>query len=133
MAENRNFKYTYRAPTEEERREIEAIRREYSAPESGADKLDELRRLDERVKRLPKIVGLSCGIVGVLVFGLGMSLALVWERLVGGAVASALGAAISACGYSLYKLTLKRNQKKYGKQILALTEELLNAEENKDR
>ena len=67
---NNRFHYTYSAPTEEERREIESIRREYQPREKKETDLERLRALDRKVKNLPMAVGLSLGVVGVLVFEL---------------------------------------------------------------
>ena len=122
---NGNFVYSYRAPTQEERREIEGIRREYSSSPSGGDKLARLRALDERVKRAPRIVGLCFGTVGLLLFGAGLALCLQWGAFLPGVLLSAVGVAAMAGGYGLYDLLLKRGKKKYGAEILSLSEELL--------
>ena len=44
--ENKEFKYTYSAPSESERKEIEKIKRQYDTMEKGENKLERLKRLD---------------------------------------------------------------------------------------
>ena len=74
--ENKNdnaFQYTYSAPTQEERMEINSIRQQYDN-ERMESKLDRLRKLDARVKTPAMAWALSLGIVGFLIFGGGMAL-----------------------------------------------------------
>ena len=44
------FNYRYTAPTEEERKEIDSIRRQYAPQEQTETKIERLRRLDALVK-----------------------------------------------------------------------------------
>ncbi len=122
---DKKFQYIYKAPTAEERREIDSIRREYEEGE-GASKMERLRRLHARVKNTANILGLSLGIFGFLVFGLGMTMILEWGLLFYGVLVGVVGCGIMGIAYPLYKWLLKRNKKKYGGEILRLSEELLN-------
>ena len=122
---NDKFQYTYAAPTEEERREIESIRKDFLPPEKNADKLARLRKLNDRVKNAAMITSLSMGVIGILLFGLGMSLCLVWENYVAGVIVAALGIAPMAAATPVYNAVLWRGKKKYGEEILRLSEELL--------
>lgn len=129
MNEGKNkFEYTYSALTEEERAEIESIRRGYLSPEPGGDggKLARLRKLNARVKNAAVCAGLTAGIVGVLLFGAGMSLSLSFSRYAAGIVLSLVGILPMAAAMPLYKFVLGRGRKKYGEEILRLSEELLN-------
>ncbi|MDE6373187.1 MAG: hypothetical protein K2L72_01675 [Clostridia bacterium] len=125
MSENK-FDYTYSAPTEEERREIESIRKQYTASPEKEDKLEKLRRLNTRVTRPPFVIGLTLGVLGTLVLGLGMTMVLEWNITAWGVVVGALGIAIDAVAYPLYRAILSRNKRKYGKLIIELSDELLN-------
>ena len=123
----KKFSYTYGAPTEEERREIESIRSEYSRDERS-EKLERLRCLNARVKKTSTGVALTLGIVGLLVFGLGMTMILEWGILVGGIAVAAVGALPMAGAAPVYNLVLRREKQKYGPEIVRLSEELLGEE-----
>lgn len=112
---------------------IERIRYDYSAHEPT--KYDELKKLDKKVKRPAEIFAYTFGIVGSLVLGTGMCLAM--EVLASGTVALACGIAVGIVGigmvainYFLYKRILKKRKAKYGERILSLSDELLHKQEN---
>lgn len=127
------FEYTYSAPTEQERKEIESIRRQYQAqPVSDREeKLNRLRKLDSFVKNSATTVALILGVVGLLIFGLGMTMVLEWELYIWGVVVGAVGLTPLMIAYPVYNLMLNKNKEKYGEQILMLTEELLNDKNEK--
>ena len=106
------FNYTYSAPTEEERREIESIRSAYTGGEH-ARKLERLRSLNKHVRNMPMCVALTLGIVGVLIFGLGMTMILEWSVLAGGVAVAALGVLPMAFAAPAYNLVLKREKEKH--------------------
>lgn len=122
---NDKFEFTYSAPTERERREIESIKKQYVTTEKEG-KLENLRNLNQRVNRPPKIVGAVFGIAGILIFGLGLTMALEWSLFVWGAIVGVAGAAITAATYPIYQMILKKNKQKYGRQIIDLSNDLLN-------
>lgn len=124
--ENKQFNYTYRAPTEEERREIESIKRQYEAPKTEEGKLERLRKLNNYVNGLATAVSLVVGVIGLLIFGLGLAMVLEWSLLIWGILVMVVGIPPIAIAYPLYNKILKRNKEKYGKEILQLSEELLN-------
>ncbi|MBQ8293664.1 MAG: dihydropteridine reductase [Bacilli bacterium] len=120
------FKYKYVAPTIEERKEIESIKREYLPKEDSMTKLERLRYLDNLVKTIPMILGLSFGVIGLLIFGTGMVFFLEWVNLwYLGIPFSILGIVLIAYAYPVYVKKLKKNKEKYGKEIIELSEELL--------
>ncbi len=124
MTENNNNVYTYKAPTESERRRAESIVKEYIGKDSQ-NPYERLLLLDKKVKTPPIAVSLTLGIVGILIFGLGMAMCLEWSLFLWGAIVAAIGIVPLALAYPVYSLLLKRNKKKYGEQILKLGEELL--------
>ena len=124
--ENKQFNYTYKAPTEEERREIESIKRQYEEPKTEEGKLEKLRRLNNFVNGSATAISLIVGIIGTLVFGLGLTMILEWSKLIGGIIVMIIGIPPIAIAYPLYNKILKRNKEKYGKEIIRLSEELLN-------
>ena len=72
MSNQFNFKYT--APSQEERKEIERIRRQYATQEQTESKIEKLRRLDSLVKNTAIIVSLVLGVIGTLILGLGLTM-----------------------------------------------------------
>ena len=72
--ENDKFDYTYAALTEEERLEIEQMRREYSPEQNKLSALEKMRRLNRKVRRPAEITAVVMGVVGVLTFGAGLSI-----------------------------------------------------------
>lgn len=128
--ENKEFHYTYSAPSERERKEIESIRAQYTKKTCEPEtKLEKLRRLNRQVTSTATIVALILGVVGVLIFGGGMSLVLVKGIWIWGVLLGAVGAVVFGIAYPVYKWIFNRNKKKYGAEILQLSEELLRGEE----
>jgi len=128
---NEKFNYTYSAPTEKQKREIEQIRRQYLEKENkNDDKFIRLKRLNSIVKNGATIVALILGVMGVLIFGTGMSLVLEFEKLVLGIVVACIGVIPIAIAAPVYNVVFKHNKKKYGEEILRLSEQLLNVEKD---
>ena len=127
MNETNSFEYTFTAPTERERREIESIRRQYR-PKPGQDKLDRLKLLDGRVRSTAVAVSISAGVVGSLAFGLGFAMVTEWSLTVPGIVVAGVGFLVACAAYPLYRILLRRGKKKYGEEIVALANELLGEE-----
>ena len=122
------FSYTYSAPTEEERREIEGIRSAYMPPSLRDGKMERLRELDSRVRNMPSAAAIAVGVVGLLIFGGGLSLCLVEysaAKLVAGIVLCAAGIAAMLLAKPVHSRISRRMKAKYGQEILKLSEELL--------
>lgn len=118
-----DFEYTYVAPTQAERKQIERIRESYLPKEENA--FTRLQNLDKKVQTPPMITALTLGIIGTLIFGLGLTFILEWNGLMVGTALSALGLVPILLAYPLYRAVLKRQKKKYAKEILELSEKLL--------
>ena len=127
MSNQFNFRYT--APTEEERKEIDSIRRQYAPQEKTETKLERLRRLDSLVKNTAIIWSLVLGVFGCLIFGIGLTMVLELSILLWGIVLMVIGSVPMAIAFPVYNKLLKKGKAKYGDEILRLSEELLN--ENK--
>ncbi len=124
---SKKFEYSYSAPTEAERKEIESIKKQYMAEEKREETdMEKLRRLDAKVKNMPTMYALIAGIFGILVFGLGLTMVLEWNELVWGVCVMIVGVVPMGLAYPIYQFTLKEGKKKYGAEILALSEKLLN-------
>ena len=118
------FSYQYSA---KENAEVQAIRKKY-LPRSES-KLEELKRLDEAVQTSGMVESLCAGIGGLLVFGLGMCLAM--QVIGSGLVMMVVGILIGIIGivgmliaYPVYRKVLAATKEKYAPRILQLAEEL---------
>ena len=125
MSENK-FVYNYSAPTEEERLEIEDIQKQFVPTATKEDKLTRLRRLNKQVNNPPKIFAYCFGVFATLVFGLGMTMVLQWSLYIWGTIVGVVGASLMGVTYPIYKAILNRNKKRYGQEIIELSNELLN-------
>ena len=130
----KKFEYTYSAPTEEERKEIEALRREYS-PRESAGALERLRALDKKVRLPADITAIVLGVAGILLLGLGMCLTMDvlasgTAFFVLGVVVGIIGIGLTVANYYIHRAILNRRKKKYGEEVLKLTEQLLNGNGN---
>ena len=72
------------------------------------------------------VLSLSLGVVGTLIFGLGLTLILEWSMIVWGTMVAVVGMLPLALAYPAYKLSLTNRKRKYGAEILKLSEEILN-------
>ena len=129
---NDKFSYKYIAPTEEERKEIDSIRRQYAPQEKEETKLERLRRLDALVKNTAIIWSLVLGVLGTLIFGLGLTMILEWQILPWGIVLMVIGSVPIAIAYPVYKWVLNKYKNRFGEEILRLSEELLNESDKRE-
>ncbi len=133
MNDDNKFSYTYTAPTEKEKREIESIRNIYAPKNEFDDKLVRLRKLNAAVKNRATFIAVILGVIGVLIFGTGMSAALVWNKLVLGIILSITGIIPIVIANPVYNAVFESCKRKYGEEILRLSEELLNEKTNDDK
>lgn len=118
---NNEFQYTYSAAQQEE---IKKIRNKYLPEEECADKLTLLKDLDRNAERAGKIPALVIGVLGTLIFGLGLCFVLMWQHLFAAGVGiGSAGIVILASAYPIYKKIRNAKQKKIAPEILRLTED----------
>ena len=130
--EQETFNYTYSA---KEQNEIQNIRKKYEAPKEEENKMERLRKLDAGVTNKATTMALILGIVGALLLGFGMSLAMseLNEMLglgqglamVVGIIVGIIGIALICVAYPVYNYVIKKERAKVAPEILRLTEELL--------
>ncbi len=110
-----------------QKREAKRIREQYVEKEET--KLEQLRRLDRKVKLPAEIFVYSFGIIGSLVLGLGMCLAMkvMGDLMALGIVIGCIGIIMIGINYPSYKKMLNSRKKKYGKQIIDLSDSLINS------
>ena len=121
MENKETFSYTYSAKEQEE---IKKIREKYVPKE--ADKMEQLRRLDESVTKKGTVISLVVGIIGALILGTGMSMCMVWTDLfVLGIIVGVVGIVMVSAAYPLYSYVTKKEREKIAPEIIRLTDELM--------
>lgn len=105
---------------------VERIRRQYMKREEN--KMEQLKRLDDKVKVPGKIIASIMGVTGTLVMGSGMSLIMVWERMSIGLALGIPGLLVTVLAYPVYKMITGGRKKKYADEIMELSEELIGKE-----
>ena len=125
--ENHSFEYTYSA---QQQKEVEDIRKKYLPKEE--DKMERLRKLHAIPTQKAQAASLAVGVIGALIMGTGMSLAMTDIGSVLGSLAMALGILVGVVGmvlvalaYPLYNRVLRKEREKIAPEILQLSEELL--------
>lgn len=118
------FSYSYSA---KENKEVQEIRRRY-LPQTET-KLEEMKRLDGYVQKSGMVESLCAGILGLLIFGVGMCCVL---QVFGSGVfftvlgvwAGIIGAVVMGFAYPIYRKQFHKAKEKYSPRILELAEEL---------
>lgn len=118
------FDYSYSAPDSEEKRWIESIRRQYLPEDEHDAKIAAIKAMHKKVKGMPKCVSVCIGVAGTLILGVGMSMCLQWNQIIGGIIVGLFGMAVMILAYPIYQLLLERGKKKYGESIVRLADEL---------
>ena len=120
----------YRA-NEQDQKRAENIRRQYVSHEEN--KMEQLQKLDSKVKLPGRVAGTILGVTGALVMGAGMSLVMVSNKIKKGLVVSIPGMVVALSAYPVYSLITDRRKEKYAPEIMSMSEELINeqtAQEN---
>lgn len=115
------FRFTYSAKDQEE---IKKIRQKYIPEE---DKMEKLRRLDRNVTRKGTMISIAIGVIGTLLFGVGMCCTMVWKSVwfIPGVIIGLAGIGIIAAAYPVYHHVTRKEREKVAPEILRLTDELM--------
>ena len=113
----------------ERERIVKEIKEGYEPKEKT--KYDELIALNRKVELPAYIFAYAFGIVGALILGVGMCLAM---QVIGtgvppmvlGIVVGIIGIALVSVNYPVFLAIMKSRKKKYAEKVIALSEELLN-------
>ena len=110
------------------------IREQYL--EKTHSELDELRELDTKVKRPASIFAYIFGTLSSIIMGAGMSLVMtdigatlgITSALVPGILIGAVGLGMTLLTYPMYKRIMNSRKKKYGVEIIKLSEKIMNTQ-----
>jgi hypothetical protein len=108
------------------------IRAQYM--EKTPSELDALRELDTKVKRPANVFGYVFGSLSAVIMGAGMSLVMtdigaaigMTDAMIPGIAIGIVGLGMAILTYPLYKGILNSRKKKYGDEILALSDKIMN-------
>ena len=121
------FHFTYSAAQQQE---VENIRKKYLPKQE--DKMEQLRKLHAVPTQKAQAASLAVGIIGALVLGTGMSLAMTDIGAALGSLSMIVGIAVGLVGmvlvalaYPLYNRVLEKQREKIAPEILRLSDELL--------
>ena len=127
MENKEGFNFTYSAAQQQE---VEDIRKKYLPKEE--DKMEQLRKLHAIPTQKAQAASLAVGIIGALIMGTGMSLAMTDIGAALGSLAMVIGIVIGIVGmvlvalaYPIYNRVLKKQREKIAPEILRLSDELL--------
>ena len=127
MENKEGFSFTYSA---EQQKEIEAIRKKYLPREE--DKMEQLRRLHAVPTQKAQAASIAVGVIGALIMGTGMSLAMTdigaalgSFAMVLGIVVGIVGMVLVALAYPIFNRVLKKEREKIAPEILRLSDELM--------
>ena len=127
MENKEGFHFTYSAAQQQE---VEAIRKKYLPREE--DKMEQLRKLHAIPTQKAQAASLAVGIIGALIMGTGMSLAMTDIGAALGSLAMVIGILVGIVGmvlvalaYPLYNRVLKKQRERIAPEILRLSDELL--------
>lgn len=122
MEQNKSFNYNYSAV---QSKEVQEIRNKYLPKEES--KLEELKRLDNKVQKAGVMASLIIGITGCLVFGVGFCLVMqvIGNSIPLGVVVGIIGVAIMIAAYPVYRRVYNKTRQKLAPRILELTEEVI--------
>ena len=109
------------------------IRTQYM--EKQTTELDALREMDAKVKRPANVFSYIFGSIAAIIMGAGMSLVMTdiaktigmqGDPMIPGIVIGSVGLIFALINYPLHKGILNARKKKYGAEILALSDKIMN-------
>ena len=110
------------------------IRTQYM--EKTPSELDTLRKLDAKVKRPASVFAYIYGSISAIIMGAGMSLVMtdigaaigITSALIPGIAIGAVGLGMALLTYPMYKGILNSRKKKYGAEIINLSDKIMNVQ-----
>lgn len=110
---------------------VQKIRTQYTEKEHT--QLDELKELDNKVRRPANVFAYIFGTLGAIILGSGMSLVMtdigatlgLADPMGPGIVIGVVGLIMAIINYPIHKAILSSRQRKYADQIIALSDKLM--------
>lgn len=111
---------------------VQKIRSQYTEKENS--ELDELKRLDAKVKRPANVFAYIFGSIGAIVMGAGMSLVMtdigttlnMENTMTTGIIIGIAGMLMAIINYPVYKKILNSRREKFSAQIVELSNRIIN-------
>ena len=111
---------------------VQKIRTQYTEKEHTS--LDELKKLDKKVKTPANAFAYTLGTIAALIMGAGMSLVMtdistligLENPMVYGIIIGVIGMLLAIVNYPIYKSILGSRRKKYADRIIQLSDEIVN-------
>jgi hypothetical protein len=111
---------------------VQKIRTQYTEKEQT--ELDELKKLDAKVKRPANVFAYAFGSISAIVMGSGMSLVMtdigktlgISDPMIPGIAVGIVGMAMAIVNFPIYKGILGSRRKKYANDIIALSNKIMN-------
>ena len=111
---------------------VQKIRTQYTEKEHTS--LDELKALDRKVKRPANVFAYVFGSISAIIMGAGMSLVMteigsivgIDDPMIPGIVIGTIGLGMALLTYPMYKGILNSRKRKYGAEILKLSDKIMN-------
>ena len=116
---------------------VQKIRTQYTQKENT--QLEELKKLDAKVKKPANVFAYTYGSLGAIVMGAGMSLVMteigailgLTSTMIPGIAVGLVGMTMALTTYPIYRKILNSRKKKYAGEILALSEKIMKGTANK--
>lgn len=114
---------------QKEQQYAQKLQREYTQPAGGQPSdIVRLQQLDKKVRRPAAVFGWIFGILGALVLGAGMCVAMeviLPGYFYAGIAVGVVGIVMVCVNYPIYRAILRSRRKKYGDEIIALSSRIL--------
>lgn len=128
--QNNTFSYKYSSSdsySEAEQMEIENIVKKYKFLDDRSSKINQIRKIDKKVTSFATSVSIIIGIVGLLIFGFGMSCVLVWKDnlFIAGIISGIIGIAFMGLNPTINGIILSKRRAKYASKIIELSQNIL--------
>ena len=113
---------------ENDKKLVEKIRNNHIDKSNEYSKLDELKELDKKARVPAMVFAYVFGIIGTLILGVGMCLAMevIGNVMIAGIVIGVIGIAMVVSNYPLYNKILNKRKAHFSSEIIAKSDELLN-------